>query len=85
VDHGALATALDGDVLGGYATDVWDPEPPEPGDFAATHPRALVTPHVAGLTDVTYREICVRTVEAVVAVLTGGEPDPRCIYGGATR
>jgi hypothetical protein len=42
----------------------------------------LVTPHVAALTDVTYREICMRPVEAVVAVLRGDAPDPGCVYGG---
>jgi hypothetical protein len=44
-----------------------------------------VTPHVAGLTDFTYREICVRPAQAVAAVLRGAEPDPSCIYGAATR
>jgi phosphoglycerate dehydrogenase-like enzyme len=43
-------------------------------------PRTLVTPHVAALTDVTYREICIRTAEAVAAVLTGREPDPRSVF-----
>ena len=42
--------------------------------------RVLVTPHVAGLTDVTYREICVRPAEAVTAILTGIAPDPRWVY-----
>ena len=83
VDHAALAHALDAGRLGGYAADVWDPEPPDEGG-AFTHRRALVTPHVAGLTDVTYREICVRPAEAVVALLTGAEPDPRCVYQAAT-
>lgn len=80
VDADALAHALDAGRLGGYAADVWDPEPPTVGD-ASTHRRTLVTPHVAGLTDVTYREICVRPAEAVVAVLTGIDPDPRCLFG----
>lgn len=82
VDHAALAHALDAGRLGGYAADVWDPEPPDEGG-AFTHRRALITPHVAGLTDVTYREICVRPAEAVVALLTGAEPDPRCVYQAA--
>ena len=30
VDHVALADALSRNSLGGYATDVWDPEPPVP-------------------------------------------------------
>lgn len=80
VDHGALAAALAAGTVGGYAADVWDPEPPEVGDDSLRHPRTLVTPHVAALTDVTYREICIRTAEAVAAVLTGREPDPRSVF-----
>ena len=65
--------------LGGYATDVWDPEPPRADDALLSDRRVLVTPHVAGLTDVTYREICVRPAEAVTAILTGIAPDPRWV------
>jgi len=80
VDHGALAAAFADGTLGGYASDVWDPEPPEVGDDVLQDPRTLVTPHVAALTDVTYREICVRTADAVAAVLTGRDPDPRTVF-----
>jgi D-3-phosphoglycerate dehydrogenase / 2-oxoglutarate reductase len=83
VDGTALSRALDAGRLGGYAADVWDPEPPGPvGSF--THRRTVITPHVAGLTDVTYREICVRPAEAVVSILTGSSPDPACVYGSST-
>jgi len=80
VDHAALAEALARNSLGGYATDVWDPEPPRTDDPLLPHGRVLVTPHVAGLTDVTYREICVRPAEAVHAILTGVAPDRRWVY-----
>ena len=72
VDHRALIAAISGGRLGGYATDVWEPEPPPAADLAALADRLLVTPHVAAITDVTYREICVRTVEAAVAALGRG-------------
>ncbi len=80
VDHVALADALARDTLGGYAADVWDPEPPVVDDRLVSDGRVLVTPHVAGLTDVTYREICVRPAEAVGAIVTGVAPDPRWVY-----
>ncbi len=80
VDHHALAVALDRGAPGAYATDLWDPEPPVVDDPVLAHPRTVVTPHVAGLTDVTYRELCVRPVEAVVAILAGREPDPSSIF-----
>jgi D-3-phosphoglycerate dehydrogenase len=80
VDHVALADALARNSLGGYATDVWDPEPPSADDPLWSDDRVLVTPHVAGLTDVTYREICIRPAEAVSAILAGATPDPRWVY-----
>lgn len=83
VDHDALVEALEHGHLGGYAADVWDPEPPAVDDKALASGRVVITPHIAALTDVTYREICVRTVEAAVAILTGGVPDAQCVFGGA--
>jgi len=78
----ALANALDQGQIGGYAADVWEPEPPLQTEKLIAHNRILVTPHVAALTDVTYREICMRTAAAVVAVLSGQEPDRQCVYRG---
>jgi phosphoglycerate dehydrogenase-like enzyme len=70
VDHGALIAAITGGRLGGYATDVWDPEPPPTVELEALGERLLVTPHVAAITDVTYRDICVRTATAAIASLS---------------
>jgi D-3-phosphoglycerate dehydrogenase / 2-oxoglutarate reductase len=80
VDHRALHDAIRAGVVGGYATDVWDPEPPPADDPLAADERVLITPHVAGLTDVTYREICVRPAAAAVAILAGEQPDPMCVF-----
>ena len=71
VDHAALVDALADGRLAGYAADVWDPEPPPPDQLAAAGERLLLTPHVAAITDVTYREICVRTAESAIAALAG--------------
>lgn len=69
IDHAALRRSLAAGAIAGYATDVWDPEPP-PGDhLAPIADRLLVTPHVAAITDVTYRDICVRTAAAALAAL----------------
>jgi phosphoglycerate dehydrogenase-like enzyme len=80
IDHRALLEAITAGVVGGYGTDVWDPEPPATGDPLLVDQRVVVTPHVAGLTDVTYREICVEPAAAAVAILAGDEPDPTCVY-----
>jgi phosphoglycerate dehydrogenase-like enzyme len=77
VDHGALIEAIKAGRVAGYATDVWDPEPPPPDELAALGGRLLITPHVAAITDVTYREMCVRAVEVALAALQRNEKDAR--------
>jgi D-3-phosphoglycerate dehydrogenase len=80
IDHPALLAAIKAGVVGGYGTDVWDPEPPVSGDPLIADERVISTPHTAGLTDVTYREICVGPAAAVVALLSGVQPDPTCVF-----
>jgi phosphoglycerate dehydrogenase-like enzyme len=74
VDHDAVVDALVAGTLGGYATDVWDPEPPPAEAMARAADRLLVTPHVAAITDVTYRKICVGAAEAALAALQSTGP-----------
>jgi D-3-phosphoglycerate dehydrogenase len=69
IDHNALVAAIVEGRLGGYATDVWDPEPPPADDIARLGDRLLATPHVAAITDVTYRDMCVRTAVAAIDAL----------------
>ncbi|MEP7201563.1 MAG: NAD(P)-dependent oxidoreductase [Ilumatobacteraceae bacterium] len=80
VDQPALREAVAAGVVGGYGADVWDPEPPALEDPLVADQRVVLTPHVAGLTDVTYREICVGPAAAAVAILRGEHPDPTCVY-----
>jgi phosphoglycerate dehydrogenase-like enzyme len=80
IDHAALFAAITAGIVGGYGTDVWDPEPPATDDPLLTDERVVITPHVAGLTDVTYRAICVEPAAATVAILAGDEPDPTCVF-----
>jgi phosphoglycerate dehydrogenase-like enzyme len=47
VDTDALADALDAQVIAGAALDVTDPEPLPDGHRLWSHPRALITAHVA--------------------------------------
>jgi lactate dehydrogenase-like 2-hydroxyacid dehydrogenase len=40
----------------------------------------MLTPHVAALTETTYRAVCLRTVRNLLAYLRGGEPETGTIY-----
>lgn len=52
VDNDALADALNNDVIAGAGIDVYDMEPPIPGDYKLLNAKnTVLTPHVGFLTD----------------------------------
>lgn len=80
VDEKALLEALNTDRISMYATDLLATDPPEPQDPLLSHPRTLITPHTAVLTDVTYRDLCVSTAKNLIAFLKNEKPSPNAIY-----
>jgi D-3-phosphoglycerate dehydrogenase / 2-oxoglutarate reductase len=80
VDQQAVCEALSEGRIRGFAADVLAEEPPDPHDPLLQSERALITPHTAALTDATYRAICVRTAENVLAILRGEAADPGAVY-----
>jgi D-3-phosphoglycerate dehydrogenase len=80
VDHDALLQALNTQMISGYAADVLPDEPPVQSLPVVHHPGVIITPHSGSLTAATYRQICLFTVNNVVAVLTDKRPDPGSIY-----
>lgn len=85
VDMPALRSALARGALGGFAADVLDIEPPAPDDPLLTVENVLLTPHVASLTNATYRTLCRFTAENVDRVLRGEPPDPRSVFQSSAR
>jgi len=80
VESSAVVAALDSGHLAGYGADVVDIEPP-PANYELTrHAQTMSTPHVASLTNNTYRKLCVYTAENLARVLTGGEPEAASVY-----
>lgn len=80
VDHQVLLKALNDGKIAGFAADVLPEEPPHKGDPILDHPKTIITPHSGSLTAATYRKMCYLTVQNVVAVLTGNEPDLNSIF-----
>ncbi|MDZ4719930.1 MAG: hydroxyacid dehydrogenase [Roseiflexaceae bacterium] len=82
IDQAALRVAIAKGQLGGFAADVLEQEPPRANETLLHDDRVLVTPHIAVLTDVTYRAICVETATNVLAILRGEEPNPISVFRG---
>lgn len=80
IDHAALLDALNAGTIAGFAADVLPDEPPVQNLPLVQHARAIVTPHSASLTASTYRRMCLLTVNNVVAVLAGREPEWNSVY-----
>ena len=71
VDEGALLAALDAGRLGGFATDVFAPEPPPPDHPLLHHPKVYVSPHVAWGAEDAVRRLVDLSIENVEAFLAG--------------
>ena len=73
VDRNALAHALSTNLIAGAGLDVFWEEPPDPDDPIFKE-NVLVTPHIAGSTDVSMRGIVAGVVENIRRIEQGKEP-----------
>lgn len=70
VDQTALVEALRDGHLGGAALDVFEQEPPkDPELFALSN--VILSPHIAGFSAESIRELTMQAIESVVDVLAG--------------
>jgi D-3-phosphoglycerate dehydrogenase len=74
VDEAALVDVLEDGHLGGAGLDVYDPQPPDPGDRLLQLDEVVLTPHVASFTDEGRRRMGLTVVEDVLRVLQGEAP-----------
>lgn len=80
IDQDILYKNLENNRISGFGADVLAKEPPTPNDPLLTHPNALITAHVGSLTATTYTKMCVSTVNNVLAILAGKEPQIESIF-----
>lgn len=71
VDQHALLAALDTGRLAGAALDVTEPEPLPVGHPLLTHPRVIVTPHVASGTTAGRHRLYEHAIDNALACLAG--------------
>lgn len=74
VNHQALYEALVTGHLGGAALDVFWREPPDPTDPILSLSNVLVTPHIAGVTDLSYGQIASKVSQNIRRVIAGKCP-----------
>jgi phosphoglycerate dehydrogenase-like enzyme len=80
VDRAALLAALESGHLAGAALDVFDPEPPEPGDPLLARRDVLLSPHIAGATRATWERV-VGLVTGNLAAAVSGTPVRNVVNG----
>jgi len=71
VDQEALLAALDSDHLAGAGLDVTEPEPLPVGHPLLTHPKVIVTPHIASGTVAGRRRLYQHAIDHALATLAG--------------
>lgn len=80
IDKQALVDALNSGKLGGYGADVPTSPAPTADDPLISHPKVLITAHISSLTSTTYRNMCISTVNNVLAILRNQPPQQNCIF-----
>jgi len=80
IDQVALRKSLQNGKLAGFAADVLAKEPPTAHEPLLSMPNVLITPHSGSLTLTTFRNMCVLSVNNILAVLEGKEPKAGCIF-----
>uniref|UniRef100_A0A0D6RB77 D-isomer specific 2-hydroxyacid dehydrogenase NAD-binding domain-containing protein n=1 Tax=Araucaria cunninghamii TaxID=56994 RepID=A0A0D6RB77_ARACU len=71
MDYEAVKASLEAGHLGGLGLDVAWFEPFDPADPILQHPKVLITPHIAGITEMSYRNMAKVVGECAMSLHKG--------------
>jgi D-3-phosphoglycerate dehydrogenase len=74
VDEGALSPALRQGTIAAAALDTFSNEPPENIESLCQAGKIVVTPHVAGITEESFKRMGLDAVKNVLSILEGKKP-----------
>jgi len=74
VDYDDVYEGLLSGSVGGLGTDVFYPEPFPLDAPILSHPNVVATPHIAGVTEVSYRNMAQKVAENVKRIMLGEAP-----------
>ncbi|MEW9855786.1 hydroxyacid dehydrogenase [Novosphingobium sp. M1R2S20] len=74
IDETALVAALEAGAIGGAGIDVFEDEPPADDHPLFRQPRALLSPHVAGVTEAGMKDMALHVARVIEAVHQGERP-----------
>jgi len=74
VDYDDVYEGLLSGSVGGLGTDVFYPEPFPLDAPILSHPNVVATPHIAGVTEVSYRNMAQKVAENVERIMLGEAP-----------
>jgi D-3-phosphoglycerate dehydrogenase / 2-oxoglutarate reductase len=74
VNEKDLIEALREGLIAGYATDVYDTEPPDPNSELMKFPNVFLSPHLAGLTRESRRRLGLTVASDAIQILRGEIP-----------
>ncbi|KDD72690.1 hypothetical protein H632_c3019p0, partial [Helicosporidium sp. ATCC 50920] len=83
LDRLAIAEGLESSQIGGLGLDVFWEEPLNVEDPVAAHPRTILTPHVAGVTDHSYTTMAAYVADQVLRCRSGLEPLRTVVASGS--
>lgn len=81
IDPAAALTALESGACAGLGLDVHWEEPVDPDHPLLKHARVIATPHVAGVTEESYRAMAAIVAADAAAVAGGGRPASPLVNG----